>query len=51
MQQTYQDTMAIVRYFVRPQVFITATANPYWDEITQELLTDDEGRPTQTWQD
>jgi hypothetical protein len=51
MQQTYQDAMVIVCYFVRPQVFITVTANPYWDEITQELLTDDEGWLTQTWQD
>lgn len=30
--------MAIVRYFGRPTLFITFTANPKWEEITHELL-------------
>ena len=36
--QCYQDSMAIVRQFGRPSLFITFTANPKWDEITRELL-------------
>jgi hypothetical protein len=28
MQQAYQNVMAILHYFIRPQMFITATANP-----------------------
>ena len=38
MHQLYQHSMAIVRYFGRPTLFITFTANPKWDEITHELL-------------
>jgi hypothetical protein len=38
MQQLYQDSMAIVRHFGRPSLFITFTANPKWKEITDELL-------------
>ena len=36
--QCYQDSMAIVRKYGRPSLFITFTANPKWDEITRELL-------------
>ena len=36
--QCYQDSMAIVRKYSRPSLFITFTANPKWDEITRELL-------------
>jgi hypothetical protein len=49
MQQLYQDSMAIVRYFGRPSLFITFTTNPEWEEITRELLNDENGRPMQTW--
>jgi len=38
MQQLFQDSMAIVRFFGRPTFFITFTANPRWPEITRNLL-------------
>jgi len=34
----YQDSMAIVRYFGHPALFVTLTANPKWPEILRELL-------------
>ena len=36
--QCFQDSMAIVRQYGRPSLFVTFTANPKWDEITRELL-------------
>jgi helitron helicase-like protein len=51
MQKSYQDSMAIVRTFNKPAYFITFTANPHWEEIDAELLTDDAGVPMQTWRD
>ncbi|XP_051791512.1 uncharacterized protein LOC127530003 [Erpetoichthys calabaricus] len=38
MQQHYQDAMAIVRKFVKPDLFITMTCNPKWTEITTNLM-------------
>ena len=38
MQQLYQDSMALVRHFGKPSLFITFTANPNWAEIQDELL-------------
>ncbi len=38
MYQLYQDAMAIVRHFGKPDLFITFTCNPKWPEITRELL-------------
>ena len=38
MQQLYQDSMAIMRHFGRPTLFITFTANPKWKAIVDELL-------------
>ena len=38
MYQLYQDAMAIVSHFGKPDLFITFTCNPKWPEITQELL-------------
>jgi len=38
MQQLFQDSMAIVRYFGKPTFFITFTANPRWPEILDNLL-------------
>lgn len=38
MQQLFQDSMAIVRYFGKPTLFITFTANPRWPEIVRNLL-------------
>ena len=40
MKQLFQDSMAIVRFFGKPTLFITFTANPQWKEIQDELLGD-----------
>jgi len=45
MQQLYQDAMANVRRYGRPDLFITATGSGKWDEIEKNLL------PGQTWSD
>ncbi|XP_071035337.1 uncharacterized protein [Parasteatoda tepidariorum] len=37
MQQNYQDGMAIVRKFGRPDIFLTFTCNPAWPEIVSAL--------------
>ena len=36
--QLYQDAMAIVHQFGKPDFFITFTRNPTWKEITEQLL-------------
>ncbi|KIJ35047.1 hypothetical protein M422DRAFT_262790 [Sphaerobolus stellatus SS14] len=38
MQQLYQDSMAICHKYIKPKWFVTATTNPAWKEITDELL-------------
>ena len=38
MQQNYQDAMAIVAQFGKPDLFLTFTCNPKWDEIQSNLL-------------
>ncbi|GFQ75402.1 helitron_like_N domain-containing protein [Trichonephila clavata] len=38
MQEYAQDAMAYVRDYGRPDLFITFTCNPAWDEIQQLLL-------------
>ena len=38
MRQLYQDSIAIIRHFDKPSLFITFTANPKWVEIVNELL-------------
>ena len=38
MQQLYQDSMAIVREYEKPDLFVTVTCNPKWPKITEELL-------------
>ena len=35
--QHYQDSMAIVREFGKPDLFITMTCNPQWREIQEKL--------------
>jgi hypothetical protein len=35
--QCYQDAMAIVRRFGKPDLFITMTCNPKWKEVVDEL--------------
>ncbi len=42
MMQAYQDAMAIVRSKGIPDVFLTFTCNPNWQEIIAEL------KPNQT---
>lgn len=37
MYQLYQDAMAIVRKFGKPDLFITFTCNPNWIEIQWEI--------------
>ena len=37
MQMNYQDAMAIVRRYGKPDLFITFTANPTWPEIADNL--------------
>ncbi|CAF0897947.1 unnamed protein product [Rotaria sordida] len=38
MQQNYQDAMAIVRKYGKPDLFITFTCNPTWREIEEQLF-------------
>ena len=38
MAELYYDSMAIVRHFGKPSLFITFTANIDWAEIIGELL-------------
>ena len=38
MQQHFQDSMAIARYFGQVDIFMTVTTNPLWPEIMRELL-------------
>jgi len=38
MLQNYQDAMAIVTKFGKPDLFITMTCNPKWREIQENLL-------------
>ncbi|XP_018368319.1 PREDICTED: uncharacterized protein LOC108764532, partial [Trachymyrmex cornetzi] len=38
MLQHYQDAMAIVRKYGKPDLFITMTCNPNWREIRENLL-------------
>eukprot|EP00794_Sanderia_malayensis_P013153 gene13153-biopygen10486 len=38
MEQNYQDAMTIVRKHGKPDIFLTFTANPSWQEILDNLL-------------
>jgi hypothetical protein len=50
MNQFYQDSMALVRKFGKPDLFITMTCNPNWLEILHELRLGEEAndRPNLT---
>ncbi|GMF49762.1 unnamed protein product [Phytophthora fragariaefolia] len=37
MFKSYQDAMAVVREFGKPDVFVTMTCSPMWDEIQQKI--------------
>lgn len=39
MHERTQDAFCYVRKYGRPDLFITFTTNPKWDEITEELFT------------
>ncbi len=41
MAQLYQDSMAIVRQYGKPDLFITMTCNPKWEEIVNALKPDE----------
>ncbi|MGH7238491.1 MAG: hypothetical protein ACREHG_00340, partial [Candidatus Saccharimonadales bacterium] len=43
MNEQYQDAMAIVRKFGKPDLFITMTCNPGWQEISSNVLADQRG--------
>lgn len=45
MQQLYQDSMALVRRFGRPDLLITFTANPNWPDIQEALKDFPEKKP------
>ena len=38
MHEAYQDAMAIIRKCGRPDLFLTMTSNPMWDEVQSALL-------------
>ena len=38
MHQRYQDAMALVQKYGKPDLFLTMTCNPNWEEIKAELL-------------
>lgn len=38
MHHRYQDSMALVRRYGKPDLFITVTCNSAWDAITKQLL-------------
>lgn len=37
MQQNFQDALAVCRYVGHPDVFLTMTTNPLWDEILKMM--------------
>ena len=39
--EKYQDAMALVRHFGKPDLFITMTCNPNWREITENLFANE----------
>ena len=40
MHRRFQDGMAIIRHYHKPDLFITFTCNPNWTEIQEALLQD-----------
>jgi hypothetical protein len=37
MRRRYMDAIALVQRFGKPDIFLTMTCNPKWDEIKREL--------------
>ena len=46
MHQLYQDSMALIRKFGKPDLFITMTCHHYWPEICKLKFQKGEDRPT-----
>ncbi|KAH7713457.1 hypothetical protein AAVH_19195 [Aphelenchoides avenae] len=45
MQRNYEDAMAVVRRFGKPDLFLTMTCNPNWQEIVENLGVKPNGTP------
>ncbi|GAA0174746.1 hypothetical protein LIER_28077 [Lithospermum erythrorhizon] len=43
-QEQYQDSMALVQEFRRPDIFLTITCNPNWPEIKERLQPGEEAQ-------
>ena len=37
MQQCFQDALAVCRHIGHPDIFLTMTTNPMWDEISEMM--------------
>lgn len=37
MQENFQDALPVCRYIGHPDIFLTMTTNPLWDEIVQMM--------------
>jgi len=48
MYNRYLDSMALVRKFTKPDLFITITTNPKWDDIRDNLMYPGQS-PLQRW--
>mgnify|MGYP005831045095 FL=1 len=48
MRRRYLNAMALVQRFGKPDLFLTMTCNPSWEEITKELGP---GQLAQDWPD
>ena len=44
MYELYQDSMAIVAKFRKPDLFLTFTCNPQWPEIKQSVIRNKNGK-------
>lgn len=51
MKQAYQDAMAIVGKYGKPDLFITVTCNPKWREIAANIYKGQPGKQGQTPKD
>jgi hypothetical protein len=40
MQQLFQDSIYLITHFGKPDLFVTFTTNPRWEEVTAALFTD-----------
>jgi hypothetical protein len=40
MQQFFQDSIYLITHFGKPDLFVTFTANPRWEEVTAAFFTD-----------